>query len=84
MIVVTLCVLALILGLGFGLTYRNKNEINEGLNNNIDKVVTLSDEVLHTSPKSTLKTSENPTNNGGTYANAAVASDGKPCAKIGV
>ena len=84
MILITLSFLALILGLGFGLSYRNKDEAIAEESIGITHVVTISDKVVQTSPKSNERTSEKTISNGGTYSKAAVASDGKPCAKIGV
>ena len=83
-ILITLSVIALVLGLGFGLSHRNKDEVIAEENLGITQVVTISDELPQTSPKSIERTSEKTISNGGTYSKAAVASDGKPCAKIGV
>ena len=91
-IIATVCIFALILGLGIGLSYRNTKDLITDEHINIIPIVNVSDNkaetssksVVPTSPKSVKIESDQTTNNGGTYLKAAVASDGKPCAKIGV
>ena len=90
-IIATVCIFALILGLGIGLSYRNTKDLITDEKIDTIPVVNVSDNVTLTSPKSVILTSsksvkiesEKTPSNGGTYLKAAVASDGKPCAKIG-
>ena len=77
----TLAIIALILGLGLGLTYRNNKSSQTLINDDIPENNTP------TSRSDDRITSEPPQKHSskmGIYARAAVASDGKPCAKIGV
>ena len=83
-ILITLSIIALILGLGIGLSHRNKKELVTNANNDISPVVTISDKGVETSPETTTTTTNEVFTNSGTFSNAAVASDGKPCAKIGM
>ena len=63
------CIIILILGLGLGLSYRKRSENITELNSTA------------TYPGSTLENRH--VSYMGTYSSGAVASDGKPCAKIG-
>ena len=77
---------AIILGLGFGLGFGNKEETttveNVGFS---DESVTITNAVPVKEPSETAsRKNEDFTSISGTYSQAAVASDGKPCAKIGV
>ena len=82
-LLIALAIIALILGLGFGLT--SGSDI-EPISNGADVVYespTINYKLVEHTPKSTLLPKDPAPNNLGIYHKAAVASDGKPCAKIG-
>ena len=74
------------LGIGFGLGFGDKEKtttvVNLGLS---DESITITDRVPDVEPSETAsRKNEHFTSISGTYSQAAVVSDGKPCAKIGV
>jgi hypothetical protein len=78
-----LAIIVLILGLGFGLTSSSHQETKEDGKDDVSGDVTISDKVVDQSTQTPPQSKEPVLSNVGTYYKAAVASDGKPCAKIG-
>ena len=83
MLLSALGIIVLILGLGFGLTSSSQKETTEDGKADVPGNVTISDNVVNKSPQPPPQSKESVLSNVGTYRKAAVASDGKPCAKIG-
>ena len=83
MLLLALAIIVLILGLGFGLTSSSQKETKEDGKNDVSGDVTISDKVVDKSPEPPSQSKDPVISNVGTYYKAAVASDGKPCAKIG-
>ena len=80
----TLAIIALILGLGLGLSYRNDKSSKTLIHDDIPENKTPISEADDRIPDFTSEPSQKHSSKMGIYARAAVASDGKPCAKIGV
>ena len=81
---ITVAIFALVLGLGVGISYRNKKAVTTDVNYSIPGIEATTQHLVWPSPKQIPRKKSLPPTHSGTYSRAAVASDGRPCAKIGV
>ena len=83
-LLITVAIFALVLGLGVGISYRNKKAVTTDVNYSIPSIEATTPRRVWTSIKQIPQKKHLPPSHSGTYLRAAVASDGRPCAKIGV
>ena len=85
MLLGVLAIILLILGLGFGLTSSSQEGATDDGKDNVSGNATIGDKITDKSPQPPHHSqSQKPVlSSMGIYYKAAVASDGKPCAKIG-
>ena len=81
---ITVAIFALVLGLGIGISYRNKKAVTTDVNHSIPGIEATTQHLVWPSQKQIPQKKHLPPSHSGTYLRAAVASDGRPCAKIGV
>ena len=81
---ITVAIFALVLGLGIGISYRNKKAVNTDVKYSIPVIEATTQHVVWPSQKQIPPKKSLLPSHSGTYSRAAVASDGRPCAKIGV
>ena len=81
---ITVAIFALVLGLGIGISYRNKKAVTTDINDSIHGIEATTQRRVWSSPKQIPRKKSLLPSHSGTYSRAAVASDGRPCAKIGV
>ena len=81
---ITVAIFALVLGLGIGISYRNKKAVTTDVNHSVPGIEATTQHLIWPSQKQIPRKKSLRPSHSGTYSRAAVASDGRPCAKIGV